>query len=123
MHRRLRSFELRLARLAARVRDWAAEVEENREAHEARKAVAALIRAGLERAGLDPAQAPSLRRLERLAPPPAPRAPWRRLDPADAFLAKVRALAERLRGHPPPLATASPAQLLAYYCFGEGAPG
>jgi hypothetical protein len=33
----------------------------------------------------------------------------------------MRAFAERMRGHPPPLATASPVELLAYYCFGEGA--
>jgi hypothetical protein len=33
----------------------------------------------------------------------------------------MEALAERMRGHPPNLTDASPAMLLAYYCFGQGA--
>jgi hypothetical protein len=85
----------------------------------ARKRIAALIRVGLERAGIDQAAAKTLRRFE--APERPPRSSWRRPDPREAFLEKLRVLAERLRGHPPPPATASPIVLLAYYCFGEGA--
>ena len=33
----------------------------------------------------------------------------------------MEAIAERMRGRPPNLADASPAMLLAYYCFGDGA--
>jgi hypothetical protein len=87
-----------------------------------RKVIAALIRAGLERAGVDPAEAVTLRRYEALEPLPPPRPPsLRRVDPRQAFIEKMQALAERMRGHPPSLANASPAELFAYYCLGDGA--
>ena len=43
------------------------------------------------------------------------------LIPREAFLAEMERLAERMRGRPPSLAHASPMQLFAYYCVGEGA--
>ena len=121
MHHRLKSFERRLTRIAGRLRGLAEEAAEAAELHDARQAVAGLIRFGLERAGLDPAEALSLRRLEQPAPPPVPPPRRRPLDPRRQFFAEMRTLAERLRGHPPALATASPIALLAYYCFGDGA--
>lgn len=119
---RFKSFERRLARVAAIVRAWSAEAEREEGLHKARKAVASLIREGLERAGIDPAEAVSLHRYEALEPPP-PRAMPRplRVDPREPFFTEMRTLAERMRGEPPSLATASPAMLLAYYCFGDGA--
>lgn len=80
-----------------------------------------MVRTGLERAGIDPAEAVTLRRYEATeAPLPSP--PLRQLDPREVFFARKRMLAERwMRGKPPSLATASPAMLLAYYCFGDGA--
>ena len=120
MHRRLKSFERRLARVAGIVHSRSAEAERQQDLYKARKAVASLIRAGLERAGIDPAEAVTLRRYETLEPPP-PRQKLRRTDPREAFFAQMAALAERMRGQPPSLATASPAALLAYYCFGDGA--
>jgi hypothetical protein len=59
-------------------------------------------------------------RLDKPEPPPPPM----RLPPADprvAFLADMQSLAERMRGRPPSLAHASPMELFAYYCVGEGA--
>jgi hypothetical protein len=120
MRRRLEAFERRLARVAGIVRAAALQQAELRRVYAMRRRIAALIREGLERAGIDPALAPQLRQLEAPEPPPA-RSSWQRPDPREAFFDKLRILAERLRGHPPPLATAAPIALLAYYCFGEGA--
>ena len=121
MGRRLQALERRLARLTAIVNGWAEEARRERDLQAGRKIIAALIRTGLERAGLDPAQAVTLRRYEALKPPPAPPSPLRRIDPREAFVARIEALADRMRGRPPDLANASPAELLAYYCLGDGA--
>jgi len=117
---RLKSLERRLTRIAGIVRGRSAAAEREQDLHKARLAVASLIRVGLERAGLDPSAAAGLRRYEAPEPPP-PRPALRSAEPCDAFFTRMRALAERMRGLPPPLATASPAALLAYYCFGDGA--
>lgn len=121
MTRRLQSLERRLARIAAVVNGWIDEARRERQLHKGRKVIASLIREGLERAGLDPADAVTLRSYEAFEPTPPPPPPWRRIDPREAFVAEIEALAERMRGRPPNLASASPAMLLAYYCFGEGA--
>jgi hypothetical protein len=117
---RLKALERRLARLTGIVRGWSAPAERHRELHRARQAFAGLIREGLQRAGIDPAEAATLRGFDAPAPPP-PRVSLRPADPREAFLAEMRKLAERMRGHPPALANASPAELFAYYCLGEGA--
>ena len=121
MRNRLKPFERRLARIAAIVEGWTAATEHARSLRHSRRIIAETIREGLRRAGLDPAEAVTLRHLEEdaAAPLPAPGRIFR--DPREAFFTRIRALAERLRGHPPSLANASPAELLAYYCFGEGA--
>ena len=122
MTRRLQSLERRLARLTQTVNGWIEEARRERDLCAGRKVIAAMIRAGLERAGLDPAQAATLRRYEALEPLPPQRPPMlRRVDPRQAFAEKMQALARRMRGHPPALASASAAELLAYYCFGDGA--
>jgi hypothetical protein len=122
MGRRLQSLERRLTRLARIVDGWREELEHQRDLQAGRKVIAALIRAGLERAGLDPAEAVTLRRYEALEPLPPPRPPLlRRVDPRQVFVEKMRALAERMRGDPPSLSDASPAELFAYYCLGDGA--
>ena len=119
MRGRLSGFERRLARIAAWLRARADAAERARESDRAREKIAALIRDGLERAGLDPAEAAGLRRLA-VPEPPRPTPTRRRPDPAEAFLDRLRALAARMTG-PPPLATASRAELRAYYCCGDGA--
>jgi hypothetical protein len=120
MHPRLRNLERRLARLAGIVRGWSEPAEHHQELLEARQLFAGLIRDGLRRAGIDPAEAASLRRLDTPEPPPPP-VRLRPADPRVAFLEEMEKLAERMRGHPPNLASASPAMLFAYYCVGEGA--
>jgi hypothetical protein len=116
-----RGLEQRLARLVAAVKGWVAGIEIERETHAARQAVAMAIRAGLAAAGIDPAEAVALRRFE--APePPAPRAaePGAVSD-RDRLFDELRRLARRLRDDPPQsLALASPAELLALCCFGDG---
>lgn len=117
--RRLDALERRRARLAGIVRDRAEPARRERDLREARERVGALIRDGLERAGLDPADAAALHRYEAVEPPLRPA--LRDAAPRDALVASLCAMAERLRGSPPPLASASPAELLAYYVFGDGA--
>lgn len=120
MQRRLKSLERRLARVAAIIRGQSADSAHARNLRNARRITVTLVRAGLEHAGIDPAEAVTLRRYEATeAPLPSP--PLRQLDPREVFFARMRTLAERMRGKPPSLATASPAMLLAYYCFGDGA--
>jgi hypothetical protein len=118
MNRRLKVFEQRLARVAAWRRGHEETAEEERALHEGRQTVAAMIREGIEHAGLDPDASPTLRRLEAMKPPAPP--PRRRVEPDEPFLAEIHRLVARLRGRPPDLANASPMALLAYYCFGDG---
>jgi hypothetical protein len=123
MSPRLKTLERRLARLAAFFGDRDADTEKAGRLHEARKAMAALTREVIARAGLDPNESRTLRDLEAVEPP-APLPPLLRRRPVDsreALIAQLYALGERMRGRPPPLATASPMELLAYYGFGEGA--
>jgi hypothetical protein len=119
MHHRLKALERRLARVAGIVRGWSEPAHRYQQMHHARQVLAGLIRDGLCRAGIDPAEAVTLRGLDAPEPPP-PRVTLRSADPREAFLAQMQALAERMRG-PPPLARASPMELFAYYCVGAGA--
>jgi hypothetical protein len=120
MHSRLKALELRLARIAGIVRGWSEPAKRHQEMLHGRQVFAELIREGLRRAGLDPAEAVTLRRLDAPEPPPPP-VRLRPADPREAFIAQMQKLAERMRGRPPNLANASPMQLFAYYCVGEGA--
>jgi len=129
MHRRLKSFERRLAALAAMLRGWSADSEREQQERERHEILASFLRAGLEHAGIDPAEAATLRDLE--APPPESMRPR-------PFVHPLRRLAERQRprpliewlyemtrryhhGRPPNLRQASVMQLIGYYCFGDGA--
>jgi len=107
----------RLRRLAAAVERRRPDLEYRRNLRAARQLVAGTIRAGLARAGLDPDAAPALHRFVQPDPLPwpdtvAPPGPVARLTE------RLMALARRRREAPPPdLAEASPAMLLAAYCF------
>jgi hypothetical protein len=99
------------------------EAERERQAEAGR--MAALLRAGLARAGIDPDTVPAMRRYERAIaaaadPPPEPPSPAR--DPAAWLRAKFLDIRERHRERPLDLADASPAQLFAVYCFDPDAP-
>ena len=89
MHRRLKAFERRLAALGAVLRGWSVDPERERGAAERRKVLAVFLRAGLERAGVDPGEAASLRHLEAPEPPAF-------LRPRP-FVHPLRRLAERQR--------------------------
>jgi hypothetical protein len=120
MHSRLKALERRLARLAGIVRSWSEPAERHRELLHAREVMHELTCEGLRRAGIDPTDAVALRRIDEPEPPP-PRVRLRPIDAREVLIAKMEKLAERMRGHPPNLASASPAMLFAYYCVGEGA--
>jgi hypothetical protein len=120
MHRRLKSFERRLARLTGRLQDWAAEVEKTRALRESRALVTALARTGLAAAGLDPTAATRLHRLD--TPAPASSVPPPRRTAPQTLLDHLRALTARFHHGPPPdPTTASPLALVGYYCFGDSA--
>src|SRR5580698_7019424 len=87
MRRRLEAYERRLAALAGALRGWSRDAERESQEREHHKILAALLRGGLEHAGLDPSESPALRDLEN---PPA----WRRPRP---FVHPLRRLAERQR--------------------------
>ena len=74
MRRRLEAYERRLAALAGALRGWSRDAERESQEREHHKILAALLRGGLEHAGLDPSESPALRDLEN---PPA----WRRPRP------------------------------------------
>ncbi|HTW52862.1 MAG TPA: hypothetical protein VME45_13315 [Stellaceae bacterium] len=120
MHGRLKSLELRFARIAGFVRAGDKYEAHERSRLQVRKVIAGLIREGLTRAGLNPDDSPTLRDLETPDPLPPPPRRWRPIDPRVAFCEQMTALAARMR-QPPRLASASPVALLAYYCFGPGA--
>jgi hypothetical protein len=131
MHHRLKALERRLAALAAVLRAWSVDHEQEKEARERRDVLAAFLRAGLEHAGIDPNEASALRHLEppEQLPPflqPRPFAhPLRRLAERRRPRTLIEALDEETKryqkGPAPNLRQASVMQLIGYYCFGEGA--
>lgn len=130
MSRRLEAFERRLAALAAVLRGWTADAEAQRNADERRELLAAVLRAGLEQAGLDPNESNCLRSLEH--PKEAPEClrprpfvhPLRRLAERQRPRTLLEALHDMTRryhsGPAPDLRHASVMQLIGYYCFGDG---
>jgi hypothetical protein len=132
MQRRLEQFERRLARLAAWLRASSHDPEQERRGRKRRELLAAILRAGLEHAGVDPSGAAALRHLEDPNWPP----PFLRPRP---FVHPLRRVAERQRPRnlietlfdetrryhharmPPDLRQASTYELIGYYCFGDGA--
>ena len=127
MRRRLEQFERRLAALKATLEAWAGDREEEREAREQRETIAALLRAGLEQAGLDPDESASLRHIETPEPPSRPSVhPLRRLAEQERPLTLGEALFDMTRrfhrGPAPDLRGASVMELIGYYVFGAGSP-
>jgi hypothetical protein len=88
---------------------------------------AGALRAGLARAGIDPATVPAMRLFAEdyflaraiLGPPePAPRPPPQ--SPAEKFRGQMLDILRRHREHPIDPNDASPYELFAVYCFDEG---
>jgi hypothetical protein len=124
MYRRLREFERRLARLSAVLNAWSGNDERQRRQRETHKVLAAMLRAGLESAGIDPDEVSALRRLETPEPAPPSEHPLRRLAQRQqprTFLDVICDLTRRFHTMPPDLHGASAAHLIGYYCFGDGA--
>jgi len=132
MQRRLEQFERRRARLAAWLGAWSRDPEHERGQRERHELLAAFLRAGLERAGVDPNEAVSLRHLEDPDWPPSfmrPRPfvhPLRRVAERQRPRSLIELLFEETRRYhhtrtPPNLSQASTYQLIGYYCFGDGA--
>jgi hypothetical protein len=80
------------------------------------------LRAGLTRAGIDPATVPAMRRCDE-PDPPAPREPYRPPGPAARLREKLLRIVRDHREHPLDINTASPMELFAVYCFIPDAPG
>ena len=129
MQRRLEQFERRRARLEAWLRASSSDPEQQRRQ---RELLAAFLRAGLERAGVDPDEAASLRHLEDPNWPPSfmrPRPfihPLRRVAERHRPRTLIEQLFEETRRYhhartPPNLSQASTYELIGYYCFGDGA--
>jgi len=97
-------------------------VSDSRDLHE--RFIAA-VRAGLRRAGIEPATVPAMRLYEpgslfgpRPEPPPPPPD-----SPAERLRQKLLRIVECHREHPIDLDQASPMELFALYCFVPDAPG
>jgi hypothetical protein len=131
MHRRLEQYERRLARIAAALRVWKHDPERERRRREYRATLAAILRAGLKCAGVDPDEAASLRHLEDPDWPPAWMRPRRFVHPLrriaerqqpKSLLERLDEESKRYQGPPAPdLSQASVIHLIGYYCFGAGA--
>jgi len=125
IYRRLEAFERRLARIAAVLGAWTLDSEEERARRETSAALAAMLRAALAHAGLDPDEAASLRGLEAPEPSRPPFVhPLRRLGERQRPRSLIELLCDLTRRyHAPPapdLRSASVMQLIGYYCFGPG---
>ena len=131
MPRRLEVFERRLAALEARLRAWSSDGERERKERERKGLLAAVLRAGLECAGVDPGESSALRRLEDpddglplfMRPRPFVH-PLRRLAQRQRPITLLEALDDETKryreGPAPNLRQASTMQLIGYYCFGAG---
>jgi hypothetical protein len=82
----------------------------------------AALRAGLARAGIDPATVPAMRLYDE-PEPPSSRGPYRPPGPVEIFREKMLRIIRHHREHPLDLNTASPMDLFAMYCFIPDAPG
>jgi hypothetical protein len=124
MYRQLEQFERRLARIAAVLNAWSRNAERQRADRERHQVLAAMLRAGLESAGIDPNEASALRHLEAPGPAPPPVHPLRRLAQRRqprTLLEVIYDLTRRFHTLPPDLHQASAMHLIGYYCFGDGA--
>ena len=121
----LRELRRRLDRLWVVYQREKAYCESVSNRHAVREKFAAAVRAGLTRAGIDPATVPAMRRYDdpddffaqQANPPPPPE------TPADRLRAKLLRILDHHRDHPLDLATATPMELFALYCFVPDAPG
>lgn len=129
-----RGLSSRLDRLWRDYRLRIAEQERLREARqqagERDRGLAACLRAGLARAGIDPARVPALRRYDQETAAlarPEPGLPSGLQSPENDAVAwlygKLLRTVERHRERPLDLATATPAELFALYCFRPAASG
>jgi len=81
-----------------------------------------VLRAGLTRAGIDPATVPAMRRYDEPEPAP-PRELYRPPGPVEIFREKMLRIVRHHREHPLDLNHASAMELFAVYCFVPDAPG
>jgi hypothetical protein len=91
-----------------------------------REKFVATLRAGLTRAGIDPAAVPAMCLYEPggvFAPRPEPPSRPPPDGPAERLRAKLLRIVDHHREHPIDLATATPMELFAVYCFVPDAPG
>ncbi|HTW54686.1 MAG TPA: hypothetical protein VME45_22545 [Stellaceae bacterium] len=124
---RLQKFERRLAALHAAFGALSADDDRERARREHNELLAAMARAGLEHAGIDPNEAATLRHLEEPEPQPKPFVhPLRRLAEREKPRPLIDFLYDMTRryhqGPAPNLRSASVLQLIGYYCFGDGCP-
>lgn len=119
----LRGLERRLERLWTAYRREAAAREAERDERDLRWKLVDTIRAGLARAGIDPATVPALRRFEQpdlVAGPAPPREPAIRAPgPLGRLHGELSRIVRFYRDHPFDLDTATPIDLLAMYCFDD----
>ena len=118
----LRGLRRRLDRLWDEYRRDKAYRDSVRARHDAREKFAATLRAGLTRAGIDPASVPAMRGYDEPDPAP-PRELYRPQGPVEIFREKMLRIVRHHREHPLDLNAASPMELFAVYCFVPDAPG
>jgi len=117
-----RGLRRRLDRLWEEYRREKAFRDSVRAARDATEKFVKVLRAGLTRAGIDPATVPAMHRYDDPEPEP-PREPYRPPGPAERLREKLLRIVRHHREHPLDLATASPMELFAVYCFVPDAPG
>ena len=115
----LHGLRRRLDRLWASHRRDADRRAAAREAHRARESFVTTLRAGLQRAGIDPDAVPAMRRFARPDSAPPLAAVDRPSGPVEILRARLVKLARQCRESPPDLARATPMQLFVMYCLGD----
>jgi hypothetical protein len=118
----LRGLRRRLDRLWAVYRREKAYRESMSDRHGAREKFVKALHAGLARAGIDPATVPAMRSYDEPDPAP-PREAYRPPGPGERLREKLLRIVQHCRDTPLDLATASPMELFAVYCFVPDAPG